>query len=153
MNEVFEQFVEHRLRDALRGHLEVRGQDRLHLDHRQLVRMRPDIVFRRGTRRVYVADAKYKLTADGLGKHSDYYQLLAYATAMGLPEGVLIYCHDSGEAPPVEVITLGNGKRLLSFRLALGGTRADIDRAITELAGEIERRAGQAASRPATVSN
>jgi 5-methylcytosine-specific restriction enzyme subunit McrC len=52
------------------------------------VRMKPDLEFRRQGTTAYVGDIKYKLTADARARNADYYQLLAYTTAMDLPEGV-----------------------------------------------------------------
>jgi hypothetical protein len=49
----------------------------------------------------YVGDIKYKLTADAQARSTDYYRLLAYATALDLPEGVLIYCQTDGANLPV----------------------------------------------------
>ena len=58
--------------------------------------IRPDLVFSSGGAPKFVADIKYKLTDEGAGgRHADYYQLLAYTTALDLPEGVLIYCLDA----------------------------------------------------------
>ena len=46
----------------------------------------------------FVADIKYKLTDDSAGgSNADLYQLLAYTTALDLPEGMLIYCLDADE--------------------------------------------------------
>ena len=65
------------------------------------VAMRPDLVFREpGGDERYVGDVKYKLTADARGRSGDYYQLLAYTTAMDLPEGVLIYCRRQDDTRP-----------------------------------------------------
>ena len=46
----------------------------------------------------YVADSKYKVTADGFGREAD--QLLACTSALSLPEGLLIYCQHDGSTPP-----------------------------------------------------
>lgn len=103
MNRLFEDFVTARLQRELRGRLEVAAQRRPHLDDEQCVEIRPDLTLRRDCRNVGVADLKYKLaeadtsttgTAGPLAGHSDYYQLLAYTTALDLSEGTLIYCAD-----------------------------------------------------------
>ena len=99
MNELFERFVTERLRRALRGRLEVKDQHRDRLDEERTVAIRPDLLFRSGGSARFVADIKYKLTDDAAGgRHPDYYQLLAYTTALDLPEGVLIYCLDANRA-------------------------------------------------------
>ena len=81
------------------------------------MRIKPDLVFKRHGVSVGVADIKYKLRdTDEIAKtsessdikepsgnytgsvwaaHADYYQLLAYTTALGHPTGTLIYCVDA----------------------------------------------------------
>ena len=96
MNELFERFVTERLRRALRGRLDVRDQYRSTLDVESRLKIRPDLVFSSQGSPRFVADIKYKLTDEAAaGRHPDYYQLLAYTTALDLPEGVLIYCLDA----------------------------------------------------------
>ncbi|WP_420623885.1 McrC family protein [Candidatus Poriferisodalis sp.] len=109
MNELFEQFVTSRLRRKLQGRLDVAAQLRPHLDIDRRVQIRPDLTLRSHGETVGVADLKYKLT-DGdsstadtvgpLGRHGDYYQLLAYTTALKLQEGTLIYCADVNRGDP-----------------------------------------------------
>lgn len=103
MNELFELFVTSRLQRALRGRLDVAAHLRPYLDIGQRVQIRPDLTLRRRGEAVGVADLKYKLAdadtstlgASGpLARHGDYYQLLAYTTALNLSEGTLIYCAD-----------------------------------------------------------
>ena len=96
MNELFERFVTERLRRALRGRLDVKSQHNDKLDEERTVTIRPDLVFRAAGAPRFVADIKYKLTDETAGgRNADYYQLLAYTTALDLPEGVLIYCLDA----------------------------------------------------------
>lgn len=92
MNDLFERFVTERLRQALQGRLMVDDQRDDFLDIEKEVRIRPDLRFRhpRSGAVTYVGDIKYKLTADAVARSADYYQLLAYTTALDLPEGVLI---------------------------------------------------------------
>ena len=96
MNKLFERFVTERLQQALRGRLDVKSQHADFLGEERKLRIKPDLLFRsRGSAR-FVADIKYKITDDAAGgHHADYYQLLAYTTALDLPEGVLIYCLDA----------------------------------------------------------
>lgn len=94
MNRLFERFVTVQLRRLLAGKLEVRDQEPTHLDIGRNIPMRPDLVFYRRGQPVLVADIKYKLTDDGLGRNADYYQLLAYCTALDIEAGVLIYSAD-----------------------------------------------------------
>ena len=59
----------------------------------------PDLSWWERGRCVFVGDVKYERTGAGGGRSPDLYQLLAYATAAGLPGGLLIYA--AGEATPV----------------------------------------------------
>ena len=141
MNKLFEDFVTQRLRRELRGRLEVRSQAGTHLDTRKKVPIRPDLIFRRRGHEVYVADIKYKLTGDAQARTSDYYQLLAYTTALDLPEGVLIYCLDDGGRPESTVTVRHAGKQLHTLALDLSGPSASVTRAIASLANRIAERA------------
>ena len=58
--------------------------------------MYPDLIlYRRGVA-VLVADVKYKLSDEGLGRNTDYYQLLAYTARLDLDRGLLIYGSENG---------------------------------------------------------
>ena len=169
MNDLFERFVTERLRRALRGRLEVKDQHRDRFDEDRRVAIRPDLLFSsRGTAR-FVADIKYKLTDDGAGgRTADYYQLLAYTTALDLPEGVLIYCLNAnlpddpddngsiaglprrhateesaspGAAATSSVRVRHAGKVLHTYALDLSGTTDDVDNNVRELADWIAQRA------------
>ncbi|MEU9942638.1 McrC family protein [Streptomyces lavendulae] len=99
MNRLFEDFVTVALREALRGS-DLTGalQDPHHLDEEDAIRMKPDFVLYGpdGTPRA-VADAKYKAEKRDGYPDADLYQMLAYCTALGLPEGHLVYA--KGNAP------------------------------------------------------
>ncbi|MFD3805843.1 McrC family protein [Streptomyces sp. NPDC058619] len=99
MNKLFEDFVTVALREALRGTtLTGRLQDSHHLDEAAAIRMRPDFVlYGPGTSPLAVADAKYKAQKRDGYPDTDLYQMLAYCTALGLPDGHLIYA--KGNAP------------------------------------------------------
>lgn len=133
MNELFQRWLTARLRRSLRGRLQVVDEPSRKLGTAGEVDMRPDLVFRAEDRDVYVADIKYKLTDTGRGRTPDYYQLLAYATALALPEGVLIYCQ-ADTAPPRAITVRHAGKRLRTFPLDLRGTAEDIEAAALGLA-------------------
>ena len=169
MNELFERFVTERLQRALRGRLEVKSQHRDRLDEEGTVAIRPDLVFRLGGATRFVADVKYKLTDDAAaGRHPDYYQLLAYTTALDLPEGVLIYCLDANRDALAGDLGAGNlqtddggpavrpvrvrhtGKVLHTYALDLSGSTADVARNLDRLADWIADRA--AASVPTHAS-
>jgi len=138
MNKLFEEFVEARLGHYLDGRLRVVAQRPTMLDAAGHVRMLPDLVFEdRAGRVVYVADSKYKVTAGGYGRDSDYYQLLAYTTALQQPEGVLIYCRHDGTAPARWVDVPTAGKRLRTRAVRLDKTIACTEHELRALADEI----------------
>ncbi|MGD8215475.1 5-methylcytosine restriction system specificity protein McrC [Aestuariimicrobium sp. Y1814] len=138
MNDLFQRFVTERLRRELQGRLDLIGEPTVHLGQGQQVAMQPDLVFRapRGVIR-YVGDIKYKLAPDARGRSSDYYQLLAYTTAMDLTEGVLIYCSDSGDTHQSVVTVKHSGKRLVLHSIDLSGTPAQVEHEIATLADAI----------------
>jgi 5-methylcytosine-specific restriction enzyme subunit McrC len=145
MNVIFERFVADRLTCYLRGELAVTAQNHQALDEVGEVGMRPDLVFGPVNAPTYVGDTKYKIS-DGRGRDSDYYQLLAYTTALRLPEGLLIYCHSEGKAVPREITVRNAGTRLWSVALPLGGRPADVEAELQKLASWIEHRVSIAAS-------
>ncbi|MET9124523.1 restriction endonuclease [Streptomyces sp. NPDC004528] len=93
MNKLFEDFVTVALRDAFRGSgRTARLQDPHHLDQAATIRMRPDFVlYGADGRPCAVVDAKYKAEKRHGFPDADLYQMLAYCTALGLPEGHLVY--------------------------------------------------------------
>ena len=183
MNNLFERFVTERLRAELSGRLEVEGQMRSSLDTGRRVSIRPDLEFKRDGVRVGVADIKYKLrdtdetpewtgTSEPAGRsyagsqvwasNADYYQLLAYATALDHATGTLIYCVDASQdqnggtetatgLPTTEVgtgrmaqlahsmIEVKNaGKELHVVGIDLSGSPNDIQQQIATLADHLE---------------
>lgn len=98
MWKVFEDFVTVALREAIseHGHRAV-AQERWHFDAPRRdgvsrVPMAIDLLEYDGQRPVMVYDAKYKAAAaDGRYPNADFYQMLAYCTAVGLDRAVLVY--------------------------------------------------------------
>ena len=142
MNTAFEAFVAARLARYLAGRLTVRPQQTRSLDHGGTARIRPDLIFEQpASKAVYVADTKYKITADGYARDTDYYQILAYTRVLDVPAGMLIYCQRDGDAPP-RAITVGTHRtRLDTWALTLSGTPADIEHRLKDLANRIVERA------------
>lgn len=141
INELFQRFVGDRLARRLGGRLEVSEEPVHHLGLGRKVAMQPDLVFRAADGQVvYVGDAKYKLTGTGLGRSTDYYQLLAYTTALRLPEGVLIYCQTEGDTPPRVVEVRHTRTRLCTYALHLAGTPAAVEESLSDLAEWIVRQ-------------
>lgn len=93
MNDVFEDFVWAAIGDELRSILPPgyrwRQGKSIALDEDRSVRPEPDLSLWRGSQCVFVGDAKYKETEQG--EAGDIYQLLAYCSATGLAEGLLLY--------------------------------------------------------------
>lgn len=151
MNVVFEQFVARRLRDLLWDRLDVEAQTRTHLGVGRRVLMKPDLEFRRRGLVVYVGDTKYKFTEDAEARPSDYYQLLAYTTALDLDEGVLIYCRDVGSEPEGAVTVRHAGKRLMTYALDLQGSADEIEREMARLAAWVIDRSLRITDKPGLV--
>ncbi|MFL0456996.1 McrC family protein [Brachybacterium paraconglomeratum] len=138
MNDLFQRFVTHRLRTALRGKLEVVEEPVVHLGIGRRVPMNPDLIFRRSADGIaYVGDVKYKIAQDARGRSSDYYQLLAYTTALELTEGMLIYCRRQGEELDRTVTVRYSGKRLLVYAVDLTGGASQVEQEIANLAARI----------------
>lgn len=144
MNQVFEDFVTRRLRTAPAGRLVVLDQFRSHLGDNRTVPIRPDLVFQRADRTVFVADVKYKLAPTGTARTADYFQLLAYCTALGLAEGVLIYAQTDDANPDHAVVVRHAGTRLVTYRLDLSGGAGEIEASVEKLAAFVVERAEQA---------
>ena len=148
MNFLFERFVTDRLQDRLWGRLEVVSQYSTHLDVTGHVRIRPDLVFHRWGEPVFAGDLKYKRAKKQRDlPTSDHHQLLAYTSAMNLPEGVLIYCQDpDARGPRHESITVRNvGKVLHAWGLDFSGSAADVEAEVERVAGWIAEQANRAA--------
>ncbi len=147
MNDLFQRFVANRLRRHLHGRLEVDEEPTVHLGRRRMVPMRPDLVFVADGVPVYVGDAKYKLIETGSARNADYYQLLAYATALDLDEGVLIYGQAEGQAAERVVEVSHAAKRLLAVAVDLRGAPSAVEKSLTDLADWIEARVRRCSAR------
>jgi 5-methylcytosine-specific restriction enzyme subunit McrC len=97
MNKVFEDFLSTALTDAMArygGAVQLQ-YSRRYLDREQALRLRPDITWWRRGRVRAIVDAKYKRLVDVRFPNADAYQMLAYCTAFGLPQGFLVYARDA----------------------------------------------------------
>jgi 5-methylcytosine-specific restriction enzyme subunit McrC len=140
MNDLFQRFVTERLRRELRGRLAVIDEPTVHLGLGKQVAMQPDLVFREPGGAVrYVGDVKYKLAADARGRSGDYYQLLAYTTAMGLPEGMLIYCRRQDDTSQSAVTVRNADKKLALRSVDLSGPPEQVEHEIAVLADAIAK--------------
>ena len=137
MNEVFQEFVTVALQEAL-GVSERTFGERwiLSLDLEDRVALRPDMVWRNGSRCTFVGDVKYKRADRGV-PNADLYQLLAYATALDLPGGLLIYAQ--GELEPAAYTVRNSGKRLEVATLDLSGALEETLDRVGDLAQRIRK--------------
>ena len=134
MNVVFQEFVTEALREALGVSGDVFLEKVVRsLDEEGKVHLRPDLTWWDGRECVFVGDAKYKNLTDERAPNADLYQLLAYATALDLPGGLLVYAE--GEDATYHV--RHSGKRLEVAALDLSGT---LD-TVLERVGEVASRA------------
>lgn len=137
MNQIFQEFVTVALREALGVSEQVFGERGIgSLDMQNRVTLKPDLVWGDGSRCTFVGDVKYK-RADGGVPNADLYQLLAYATALDLPGGLLIYA--KGERAPMTHTVRHSGKRLEVATLDLSGTLEETLDRIGDLAQRIRR--------------
>ena len=124
MNEVFQEFVTRALREALGASEQTLKSDReaggLALDCAKRVKLRPDLTYWDGRSCRFVGDVKYKNASGDRIPNADLYQMLAYATALNLPGGLLIYAQ--GEADAATYRVRHGGRRLEAVALDLAGT-------------------------------
>lgn len=138
MNTAFEQFVRKALRAAI-GVESARFPDRprtVHLDEASVVPLKPDLCLLEGRRIVWVGDAKYKRLPAGGYRNADLYQLLAYAVALDLPGGTLVYAADEGTRA-AEHVVVHAGKQLRVVALDLVAPRSVLLQQIQDLAHQI----------------
>ena len=136
MNAVFQEFVTVALREALGlSEKDFRERGILSLDTDDRVNLRPDLVWRRAGRHVFVGDAKYKSIANGRIPNADLYQILAYTTALDLPCGLLVYA--AGERRSASYTLRNSGTRLEVVALDLNGSLDDVLGSIEELAEQV----------------
>ena len=152
MNLVFQEFITQALREALGVSDRVfRADSGVHgvtLDEAGRVRLKPDLSWWDGSICTFVGDAKYKRVIGERIPNADLYQLLAYATALDLPAGLLIYAKEQGEESsekrPVEHRVRHAGKRLEIVELDLSGTLDEILARVDTLANRIRELRNEA---------
>ena len=158
MNVVFQRFVTRALREALgvsdrtlRSDAELGGGHRISLAEDGRIRLKPDLSWWDGPRCTFVGDAKYKHIKTNV-PNADLYQLLAYATALDLPGGLLIYA--KGERRPASYRVRHAGKCLEIAEVDLTSDADALLSRMRKLAKRVERirDAGRLGRPPATVS-
>ncbi len=135
MTKVFQEFVTVALREELRLSPHSFGEKEIiSLDKAGNVHLRPDLTWQQSGNCLFVGDAKYKV-ADGGSRNADLYQLLAYATALHLPGGMLIYA--KGEADPVTHQVRHSRKQLEIAALDLSGSLDEVLDRVKDIAGRV----------------
>ena len=102
---------------------------------RDQLRLEPDLTWWDGSTCTFVGDAKYKRVRGERVPNADLYQILAYATALNLPGGLLIYA--KGEADRVVHEVRHSGKRLGVATVDLAGSIDEILATIDQLARRV----------------
>ena len=151
MNQVFQEFVTQALRESLGVSERVFGERGIStLDIEGSINLRPDLTWWDGGDCVFVGDAKYKRISESGGiPNADVYQLLAYATALDLPGGLLIYAQ--GEADAATHTVRHADKRLEVMALDLSGNLDQVLARVKDIADRVvtlrdqSRRLSQAA--------
>ena len=153
MNVVFQWFVTRALREALGVSDRTLRSDNHPDDHHRLppiwlakddgeqnrIQIKPDLSWwedGRPRRCTFVGDAKYKHIESRV-PNADLFQLLAYATALDLPGGLLIYA--KGEHPPDSYRVRNAGKRLEIAEIDLTGNVDKLLSRIDELGKRVRR--------------
>ena len=157
MNVVFQRFVTRALREALgvsdrtlRSDAELGGGHRISLAEDGRIALEPDLSWWDGPRCTFVGDAKYKHIESV--PNADLYQLLAYATALDLPGGLLIYA--KVERRPASYRVRHAGKRLEIAEVDLTSDADALLCRMRKLARRVERLrdAGRLGRPPAAAS-
>ena len=150
MNKVFQDFVTRSLREVLGVSARVLRAEEggVHFDEARRIRLKPDLFWwDRSGDCAFVGDAKYKRADDGV-PNADLYQLLAYATALDLPGGLLVYAQ--GEAEPAVHTVRHAGKRLEVHALDLSAPMDELLVGVGRLARRVQalRAESRARDRP-----
>ncbi len=153
MNDLFQEFVTQALREALnvsdKTLRDDKGLRRLTLAEKNLAPLRPDLSWWDGETCRFVGDAKYKKITHSSVPNADLYQLLAYATALDLPGGLLIYAQ--GEAEAARYRIRNTRKQLEVVALDLSGSLEEILERVKVIARKIEYMTEEARQLPRDV--
>ncbi|MYC22666.1 MAG: hypothetical protein F4X62_14435 [Caldilineaceae bacterium SB0662_bin_25] len=137
MNKLFQEFVTQALREEL-GVTEatLQSERKIPFDRDDSAAIEPDLSWWDGEKYTFVGDAKYKRIDDKSAPNADLYQILAYATALGLPRGLLIYAQGEAEAATYEI--RNSCKQIEVVALDLTGSIEEILERVKEIARKIE---------------
>ena len=140
MNDLFQEFVTQALRETLRVSERTlradKSVDEIALDKDGEIQVFPDLTLWDGRNCIFVGDAKYKDLTNKRARNADLYQLLAYATALDLPGGLLIYAQG---APGETTYQVENaGKLLMVAALDLSQSIEDILSRVGDIADMVK---------------
>ena len=145
MNRLFQEFVTQALREKLTvSAATLQSEKKVHFDMDGSVTIEPDLSWWDGETCRFVGDAKYKKVTHSSVPNADLYQLLAYATALDLPGGLLIYAQ--GEAEPATYRIRNTCKQLEVVALDLSGSLEEILERVKVIARKIECMTERSAS-------
>jgi 5-methylcytosine-specific restriction enzyme subunit McrC len=148
MNDVFERFIRAALGEALKlDHRALPAAARgwtVHLDTGHEVPLEPDLSWWADERCVFVGDCKYKKTSGSI-PNADVYQMLAYLTALRLPDGLLVYA--AGEDRPHAITIPFADKRILIRTVDVSQPPADVLAQVAQVASLIRSIAANQMSR------
>ena len=138
MNDLFQDFLTAALREALgvSSHT-LRSDHIITLDEDGRARLKPDLSWWDGSDCTFVGDAKYKNLTNKPVPGADLYQLLAYATALDLGGGLLIYAQ--GEADTGSYRVKHAGKRLEVAALDLSGSLDEVLGRVMSIATRVRK--------------
>jgi 5-methylcytosine-specific restriction enzyme subunit McrC len=143
MNRVFEEYVGQGLArrlEAISGRVRFRSATsavrRVAFDDDGVLMMEPDVTWTSSGRPIAVVDAKYK-DAPAPG---DFYQALAYASALGLPDVHLVLPEPSAVRMDTETLQVRN-RRIHVHRVALGAGASEMEAGLDRLATGVARSA------------
>ncbi len=104
MDKLFQEFVTQALREELGvSAATLQSEKKVPFDLDSSVKLEPDLTWWDGRKCTFVGDAKYKRIDVKSVPNADLYQILAYATALDLPGGLLIYAQGEAEAATYKI--------------------------------------------------
>lgn len=148
MNDLFERFVEEGVRKHLQAAdsaIRVIGQQEEHLDTEKLLRIRPDVVIKRGASDIFVLDAKYVLAGNRATNVDHHIQVLAYAIRHGVTDVALVYARDPATVTPAAnlAVTICNAAvRIHTWALDLRQSPDHLDADLRRIAERILQTTG-----------
>ncbi len=107
MERIFEEFLRGFIEEKLKGIIKIESSNGvIHIDKNKKYPITPDMILLHNEKRI-LADAKYKLLEEGeKPPRSDIYQIISYATRLGIKNSVLLFPKHVGDVSDPEPITI-----------------------------------------------